>query len=309
MRSSNGRQITYSPDILKQNLHQVQVVMIDADSLVQGYDSRPVSELPSAKHSDNSENKVSTQKIKAYSLSSALSFNSTIEIKDVINESFGSVGTTGTFVFNRIDKLGQMAGNAIGGQLGAAVSKLPPIVPKLSYERKTAYGGATAIGHKVDLIFPYVSDFKTDVIVPVDTLCAWYLPNRRSTDIGKLLGTSVSLLEKKAGDSVIVEGIKAIGSAIQDIAGDIFNNCFLLEVPVGAQNPTRIYIGPEDSGMNPVYCGEWLVNSFGMTTSDFVIYDNAYNCLRPAFVTVSLGLMSWRVTDNKSFQVFNNSMA
>lgn len=309
MRESNSKLVTFSPDLLKKNLHAVQIVMLDAENMVKGgtergsYDTRSLSEIDQFTPSST---QIKTQKVSAYSISSALNFNSSINIVDVINEAFGSLGNTGTMIFNNLDKIdNEFFGGALGRAAGVQ-GGLPPLVPKLSYERKTAYGGAGTIAHSVTLLFPFVDDFNKDVIEKVNLLSEWYLPNRMNTDLGSLLGKSTSLLEKKAGDSIIVEGIKAIGLALQDISSDIFKGCFLLEVPIGARNPTRIYIGPEDSTMRPTYCGDWLVNSFGLSTTDFVIYDHSSNCLRPAFVQVTLGLLSWRVTDNKSFMVFNN---
>lgn len=332
-----GSRVKYTPDILKQYLHQVHVVMLDASTLKAGvYDTQDISKITSVGstssivrdtkgvgsattkmnagldassgyNKDGSESKA-TQKVSAFSLSSKINFTSTIEISDVINDAFGKMGAVGTFALNRLDNFDDMTKGKVGQILGLQ-GKLPPLVPKISYERKTAYGGASPISSSVSLIFPFVNNFNDDVIKKVNTLSNWYLPNRMGNDLGETLGKSIAFLEPKSDDSSIVKGVKAIGSAIQDVAADIFKNCFLLKVPVGARNPTRIYFGPDSEGFAPVYCGEWLVTSFGLSTTDFVIYDINSKCLRPEFVQVDLGLMSWRVTDNQSFHIFNNYQA
>lgn len=282
-----NKKVEYHPDILKNTLHTVQVVVVDSES--------DAGSLTSSKN-----------KLVASSLSSSVTFTSSISIIDLINDSFGALDGLGTLAFNKADTIDStLFGGALGRGLGASGGKLPPLVPRLSYERLTAYGGASAVSSSVDLLFVYKDDFKKDIIDKVNTLADWYLPKRLPGSIGDALGKSVDFLQAKEGDSKILEGMKAIGRSIQDLSADIFKNCYFLEVPIGGRNPTRIYFGPEGNPkLNPVYCGEWLVNSFGMSTSDFVVYDPTGMCLRPEVVKVTLGLYSWRVTDNKTFKIF-----
>ena len=277
MRTPLGsKRVQYQPDILKDTLHTVQVVLIDREKGEGGLENNK-------------------GKIVASSLSSSVGFTSSISIVDLINESFGALGGLGTLAFNKADTIdSKLLGGALGRVFGGDGGKLPPLVPRLSYERLTAYGGASAVSSSVELLFVYKSDFEKEVIRKIETLADWYLPKRIPGSIGDTLGKSVDFLKAKDGDSKIIEGMKAIGRSIQDLSADIFKNCYFLEVPAGGRNPTRIYFGPEGVvGLNPVYCGEWLVNSFGMSTSDFVVYDPVGKCLRPEVVKVSLGLYSW----------------
>lgn len=272
-----------NPDILKNVLHTVQLVVQD---------------------SKKGSNGGTLGKVVASSLTSRVSFQSNITITDLINDSFGALGGLGTLAFNNADLIdSKLFGGAVGRTLGSGNS-LPPLVPKLSYERVTAYGGASAVSSSVELIFVYKDDFKVQVIDNINTLADWYLPKRSGSSIGDFLGKSVDFLKKKDGDTKILEGLKAIGRSIQDVTADIFKSCFFLEVPVGGKNPTRIYFGPPNSSFKPVFCGEWLVNSFDLSTSDFVVYDPVADCLRPEVVKVSLGLYSWRVTDSSTFKIF-----
>lgn len=287
MRTPIGNnKVQYQPDILKNNLHTVQVVLIDREK--------------------GGNLKKNISKIVASSLTSSVSFTASISITDLINDSFGFLGGLGTLAFNKADVIdAKFLGGGLGRAFGGSDGKLPPLVPKLSYERLTAYGGASAVSSSVELLFVYKDNFKIDVIDKVEALADWYLPKRLPGSIGDSLGKSVDFLKAKDGDTKILEGLKAIGRSIQDLAEDIFKNCFFLEVPAGGRNPTRIYFGPEGvPNLNPVYCGDWLVNSFSMSTSDFVVYDPIGKCLRPEVVKVSLGLFSWRVTDNNTFKIF-----
>lgn len=280
--------VQYQPDILKNNLHTVQIVLIDNGKVNEG------------------TLKNNMGKIVASSLTSRISFMSSISIIDLINDSFGALGGLGTLAFNKADTIdSKFFGGAVGGAIMGEGGKLPPLVPRLSYERVTAYGGASAVSSSISLVFVYKDKFQTDVIDKVNTLADWYLPQRLPGSVGDTLGKSIDFLEPKDGDTKILEGLKAIGRSIQDVAVDIFQNCFFLKVPDGGRNPTRIYFGPEGiPDMSPVYCGEWLVNSFSMSTTDFVIYDPVGKCLRPEVVKVDLGLYSWRVTDNNTFKIF-----
>lgn len=283
MHKIDNSGMTIHPDILKNVLHTVQLVLIN-----------------SKKDSKGS----SLGKVVASSLTSRVSFNATISITDLINDSFGALGGLGTLAFNNADLIdSKLFGGAVGRALGSGNS-LPPLVPKLSYERVTAYGGASAVSSSIELIFVYKDNFKEQVIDNVNTLADWYLP-KRGGNIGDFLGKSVDFLKKKDGDTKILEGLKAIGRSIQDVTADIFKSCFFLEVPDGGRNPTRVYFGPSDTGFVPVYCGEWLVNSFDISTSDFVVYDPDANCLRPEVVKITLGLFSWRVTDSSTFKIFD----
>ena len=90
MKSQVGNYRKYSPDILKNNLHEVHIVLVNGDKL-KSSDYDTTSDLDSVAFKGSEVKYPGIDgRVQGYSLESKINFSTSIQLIDVINDSFGA---------------------------------------------------------------------------------------------------------------------------------------------------------------------------------------------------------------------------